>query len=90
MTYDQMLDHCKKLLAANQHAYIDPDTLAMAKFIVDTLGVVFPCGFPEPRVGTAPDGSTNVMIEDIVFGTRDEALGIAVAIIRHALELPEN
>lgn len=87
---DHMLDHCRKLLAANQHAYVDPDTCAMAQFIVDVFGVAFPCGFPEPRVGNAPDSSKNVMREDLALGTRDEALGIAAAIVRCALELPEE
>lgn len=31
----QMLDHCEKLLAANRDAYVDPDALAMAQFIID-------------------------------------------------------
>lgn len=86
---DRMLDHCKKLITANQHAYVDPDTRAMAQLIVDILGMSFPCGFAEPRVEHAPDGAV-VMIDDIEFGTRDEALGIAVAIVRCALKLPET
>ena len=31
----RVLDHCAKLLEANQRAYVDPDTLAMARFIID-------------------------------------------------------
>ena len=30
-----MLQHCAKLLEANQTAYVDPDALAMARFIID-------------------------------------------------------
>lgn len=84
---DRMLDHCKKLVAANQHAYVDPDALWIAQFILDTLGVSFPCGFSQPRVEQSPDGAV-VMIDDIEFGSREEALGVAVVIIRCALELP--
>jgi len=86
---DRVLDHCKKLVAANQRAYVDPDTLWMARFIVEALGVEFPCGFAQPRVEKTPDGDV-VMIDDIEFGSRDEALGIAAAIVRCALELPED
>jgi len=56
--------------------------------ILDTLGAAFPCGFAQPRVERAPDGAV-VMIDDIEFGSRDEALGVATAIVRCALELPE-
>ena len=31
----RMLDHCAKLIDANQTAYVDPDTIAMARFIID-------------------------------------------------------
>lgn len=31
----RMLDHCAKLIDANQTAYVDPDALAMAQFIID-------------------------------------------------------
>ena len=31
----RMLDHCVKLIDANQAAYVDPDTLAMARFIIE-------------------------------------------------------
>ncbi len=86
---DRMVDHCKKLVAANQSAYVDPDTLWMARFILDTLGTSFPCGFAEPRVVNTPDGDV-VMIDDIEFGRRDEAIGVAVGLIRTALELPEE
>lgn len=34
-TVPQMLKHCEKLVAANEHAYVDPDTLAMARFIIE-------------------------------------------------------
>lgn len=30
-----MIDHCSKLLEANQTAYVDPDALAMARFIIE-------------------------------------------------------
>ena len=30
-----MLEHCAKLIKANETAYVDPDALAMAHFIVD-------------------------------------------------------
>lgn len=30
-----MLQHCAKLIEANQTAYVDPDALAMAQFIID-------------------------------------------------------
>lgn len=84
-TLEHMLDHCRKLLAANQRAYVDPDTLSMARFIVDTLGTSFPCGFTEPRIE-----KTVVMLDELEFGTRSEALGIASAIIACALDLPED
>lgn len=84
----RMLDHCQKLVDANQRAYVDPDTLWMARFILETLGAAFPCGFSQPRISRAPDGDV-VMIEDIEFGSREEALGVAAAIVRCALELPE-
>ena len=85
----RVLDHCHKLVAANQRAYVDPDTLWMARFIIETLGSEFPCGFTQPRVEHAPDGMV-VMIDDIEFGSREEALGVAAAIVRCALELPED
>ncbi len=81
---DRVLDHCKKLVAANQHAYVDPDALWIARFIIDTLGVAFPCGSFQPRLD-----DDVVMIGDSPFGSREEALGVAAAIIRCALELPE-
>lgn len=31
----QMLRHCEKLIAANEHAYVDPDALTMARFIIE-------------------------------------------------------
>jgi len=30
-----MIDHCAKLLEANKTAYVDPDSLAMARFIIE-------------------------------------------------------
>lgn len=90
---EQILDHCKKLIAADQragdHDGTDSDAIAMARFIVDALGVPFPCGFAEPCIVPTPDG-TIVMIDGIEFGTRNETLGIAAAIVRCALELPED
>lgn len=86
---DRVIDHCKKLVAANARAYVDPDALWVARFILATLGTEFPCGFSQPRISQAPDG-TVVMIEDIEFGSRTEALGVAAAIVRCALELPED
>src|SRR5262249_38731275 len=71
--FDRMLAHCKKLVAANQTAYVDPDTLSMARFIIDTLGTEFPCGFAEPHVVSAPDGDV-VVIDDVEFGCREEAI----------------
>jgi hypothetical protein len=88
-TLERVLDHCAKLVAANQRAYVDPDALWVARFIVETLGVSFPRGFVKPRVVRVPDGSV-VMIDDIEFGSRAEALGVAAAIVRCALELPEE
>jgi hypothetical protein len=85
----RVIDHCKKLVAANEHAYVDPDALWVAQFVLDTLGTDFPCGFSQPRIERAPDGAV-VMIDDIEFGSRDEALGIATALVRCALKLPED
>ena len=31
----RMLDHCAKLIEANQTAYVDRDTLSMARFIIE-------------------------------------------------------
>ena len=31
----RMLDHCAKLIKANDTVYVDPDSLAMAKFIIE-------------------------------------------------------
>lgn len=81
---DRVLDHCKKLVDANQHAYVDPDALWIARFILDTLGVAFPCVFYQPRAEVDA-----VMLGDMEFGSREEALGVAAAIIRCALKLPE-
>jgi len=86
---ERVLDHCGKLVAANQHAYVDPDALWVARFIVETLGAPFPAGFVQPRVVEAPDGAV-VVIDDIEFGSRTEALGVAAAIVRCALKLPEG
>ena len=30
-----MLKHCEKLIAANQTAYVDPDAITMARFIIE-------------------------------------------------------
>jgi hypothetical protein len=86
---ERVLDHCTRLTAANKHAYVDPDALWVARFIVETLGARFPGGFVQPRVVGVPDGAV-VMFDDIEFGSRAEALGVAAAIIRCALELPEE
>ena len=86
---DRVIDHCKKLVAANERAYVDPDALWVARFILGTLGTEFPCGFARPRIDRAPDGDS-VMIDDIAFGSRTEALGVAAGIIRCALKLPED
>ena len=87
--FERVLAHCKRLVSANQHAYVDPDALWIARFILDTLGATFPCGFTQPRVEHAPDGAV-VMIDDIEFGSRDEAISVAAAIVRCALALPED
>lgn len=72
---------------------------ALADFIIDTLGVGFPCGWPEPtlvgRAMTVGVGAPTVARPEFVEWngatmTRNEALGIAAAFIRRALELPEG
>ena len=30
-----MVGHCRRLIAANEHSFVDPDTLAMATYIID-------------------------------------------------------
>lgn len=87
--FDSVIDHCKKLEAASQHATVDPEALRVAKFLLDTLGTEFPCGFSVPRIGKAYDGPV-VIMDDFTLGSRSEALGIAAAIIRCALSLPPD
>jgi hypothetical protein len=89
LVLERVLDHCTKLMAANQHAYVDPDAIWVARFIVETLGAPFPGGFVQPRVVSVPDGVV-VTFDDIEFGSRAEALGVAASIIRCALELPQE
>lgn len=56
-----------------------------AAFITEVCGAQMPCGYDEPRV--VADG---VDWGDITFASRAEALGIAAAITRAALSLPEG
>jgi hypothetical protein len=62
------------------------DVIALANGIVATLGVAFPCGFPEPHaIGT----ETPRVIWPEVFDDElspDEARGIAAALLRAADE----
>lgn len=103
MTLDEALDLARGLSRSRFGS--GPAAQDLARFVIDTLGVGFPCGFAEPYVESGPrfDGTdANVAYVVIDFDgtgdgdgfelvmTREEALGIAAAIARCALALPEG
>ncbi len=87
--FESVIDHCKKLVAANEHAYVDSDALWVARFVLKTLGAALPDGVVPPPVKWTARG-TVVTIDAMEISNRDEALGLAAAIVRGALELPDE
>jgi hypothetical protein len=83
VTVNELVARCRMLIAANERAYVEPETLAMARAIVDILGVEAPCGAEDVDVVTTKYGTFVVWANDEQIRP-DEVRGLCAQYLRAA------
>ncbi|MGN6106655.1 MAG: hypothetical protein ACTHU0_16230, partial [Kofleriaceae bacterium] len=82
MTVDELLAWARRLISANQRAYVEKTLLDVAYSIVHLLGVGHPCGYPKPEIHVGASGEVYLEIKGEREVSSEEGRGLVASVLR--------